>query len=198
MDPIKRARSLSWELRHDRGPEMQRRRWLVGLSLVGVACGQIVALLQTGIVKRIPDYPLPRFDATTVDKQPYGYKRLQTPDALLMIVSYGLTAVLAGMGGSNRARNQPWLPLLLFGKVAYDAGLALKLGKEEWDSSKKLCGYCQTATAVSIVSVGLAAVDAWTALQSAGERTSRTARDVRTRAPAWARGARERVSELRA
>lgn len=198
MDATKRARSLSWELRHDRGPEMQRRRWLVGLSLVGVAAGQAVALLQTGIVKRLPDLPLPQFDATEVDKQPYGYKRLQTPDALLMIVSYGLTAVLAGAGGSNRARNQPWLAAALFGKVVYDAGLAVKLGIEEWNSTKKLCGYCQTATAVSLVSVGLAAVDAWTAFRALGERGVSARSNLGSRVPAWARGSAERVPELRA
>jgi len=168
------ARRLSEEMRHDRSPEMRRRRWIVGLSLLGVAMGQAVSLYQTGIVRKLPDLKVGPFDANRVDKAPYAYSRAETPDALLMIVSYGITGVLAGMAGSDRARRRPWIPLALFAKTAYDSFIAAKLGTEEWRDERKLCLYCQVATLASFASLCLAAVDAF----AAGRRVSEQGRDA--------------------
>ncbi|HEY8565881.1 MAG TPA: vitamin K epoxide reductase family protein [Beijerinckiaceae bacterium] len=151
---------LSYELRKARTDDMQRRRWIVGLSLVGTAAGAVVGLYQMGMLKRLPDLPVKPFDATKVDKQPYAYKRLQTPDALLMLASYAATAVLAGAGGKDRARDNPTLPILLAAKTLYDFATAVKLGTEEWQETRALCGYCQAATVASLVSAGLAMPEA--------------------------------------
>ncbi len=117
---LTRPAELSRQLRLDSGPDMQRRRWLVGLSFVGVGAGMIVSLFQTGMIRRLPDFPFWPFDATKVDAQPYAYSRLQTPDALLMVTSYALTALLAGAGGRNRAKTLPLLPLALAAKTGFD------------------------------------------------------------------------------
>jgi hypothetical protein len=85
---------------------------------------------------------------------------MQTPDGLLMIASYAFTAILAGAGGRDRAREMPYVPLALAAKTIYDAGLALKLGKEEWDENRALCGYCQAATLASLASVAVALPEA--------------------------------------
>ena len=151
---------LSYELRKANTEDMQRRRWMIGLSYVGIGAGMIVGLYQTGILRRLPDLPFPPFDATKVDKAPYAYKRLQTPDALLMIASYGVTAILAGAGGKNRAKENPALPVAMAAKALYDLGVALKLGQEEWRENRALCGYCQAATVASLVSVGVAMPEA--------------------------------------
>ena len=61
---------LSRELREGQSPDLTRRRWVVGLSLLSAAMGQVVALYQMGIVKRLPSAPGPLgdlFDATKVD-----------------------------------------------------------------------------------------------------------------------------------
>lgn len=165
MDP----QQLSRELRTTQTPDLTRRRWIVGLSLFGTAMGQIVSLYQTGIITHLPDPPLPRIDSDRVDASDYAYKRFQTPDALMMVVSYGVTALLAGAGGKDRAKNMPWLPLAMGAKVLGDAAFAVELGREEWNENKALCAYCQLATICSFVSVALALPEmraAWRALRS--------------------------------
>jgi len=130
-------RRLSRELRETTSPELRRRRWMVGLSLVGAAIGQIVTLYQVGILKR-----------------------LQTPDAALMVVTYGITAALAAAGGRDRAEEQPILPVAMAAKMAMDVGTNLKLAQEEWAENKALCAYCQTATLISLASLALSLPEA--------------------------------------
>ena len=50
-------RVLSRELRLQTGPDLRRRRWVFGLSLIGTAAAQIVSLLQMGLTQRLPDPP---------------------------------------------------------------------------------------------------------------------------------------------
>lgn len=152
MDPTQ----LSRELREARTPDLHRRRWIVGLSLLGVAMGQIVTLYQTGVIRRLPDPPLPVFDSSRVDASDYAYKRMNTPDAVMMIVSYGATAWLAAAGGKDRASETPLLPLAMGLKVLGDVAVAAELGREEWQENKALCTYCQVATIASLISVPLA------------------------------------------
>lgn len=152
MDPTQ----LSRELREAQNPDLTRRRWLVGLSLLGVAMGQIVSLYQMGILKNLPDPPVGPFDSARVDASEYAYKRLQTPDALIMVVTYGLTAWLAGAGGKDRATATPLLPVVMGLKIVTDAATSLELGREEWNDNKALCVYCQVATVASLASLVIA------------------------------------------
>ncbi len=156
---------LSYQLRKSRTGDMRRRRWIVGLSFVGTTAGMIVGLYQMGMLRRLPDLPSRYFNATKVDKSNYAYKRLQTPDALLMIASYAVTAILAGAGGRDRARENPALRIAMAAKALYDLGTALKLGQEEWQENHALCGYCQAATLASLVSVGIAMPEALRAVR---------------------------------
>lgn len=158
-------RRLSHELRETTSPDLRRRRWQIGLSLVGVAIGKIVTLYQTGIIRRLPDPPVDVFDSTRVNASNYAYKRLQTPDATLMIVTYGITAALAAAGGKNRAEEQPLLAVATAAKMAMDVGTNLKLAQEEWAENKALCAYCQTATLLSLASLVLALPEATRALR---------------------------------
>lgn len=147
---------LSRELRLGQSPDLQRRRWIVGLSMVGALAGQIVGLYQTGIIKTLPDPPVPIFDSARVDASNYAYKRALTPDALIMLVSYGVTAWLAGAGGEQRARTRPWLPVAMGAKIIFDVFTAVQLAGEEWAENKALCAYCQAATVASVASLLLA------------------------------------------
>lgn len=165
-------RQLSHELRNEVTPDLTRRRWIIGLSMVGALAGQIVSLYQTGIIKKLPDPPLPIFDSDRVDASDYAYKRLNSPDGPAMLVSYGITAWLASAGGKSRAEQTPLLPLALALKTLYDAGVALELGREEWAENKALCAYCQAATVASLVSVGLALPEALRAVQNLMERNN--------------------------
>ena len=156
---------LSRYFREEAGDaELTRRRWAVGLSMVGVAAGAVVSLYQVGVLRHLPDPPPGKlFDSDKVDASAYAYKRAATPDGLMMLVSYAVTALLAGAGGQNRARRAPWLAAALFGKAAFDTALAGKLAQEEWRDNKKLCAYCQTATLASAATLAVALPDAVTA-----------------------------------
>lgn len=150
-------RQLSHELRETVTPDLTRRRWIIGLSLVGSTMAKIVSLYQTGIISRLPDPPIPYFDSDRVDAADYAYSRFQTPDGLMMLANYAVTAWLAGAGGQDRARQNPLLPIAMGAKILFDSGSALKLAQEEWRDTKALCTYCQIATLASLVSLGLAA-----------------------------------------
>lgn len=149
-------KQLSHELRLAQTPDLHRRRWIIGLSLLGTVMAQAVTLYQTGVIRRLPDPPLPSVDSNKVDASEYAYKRLNTPDALMMLVSYGATAWLASVGGKDRATDTPLLPIAMGLKVLGDAAFALELGREEWQENKALCAYCQVATLASLASLPLA------------------------------------------
>jgi uncharacterized membrane protein len=150
---LMRPEDLSIELRTDPSDELRRRRWMLGLSLWGVAAGSVVGLYQMGVLKRLPDLPSRLFDATRVDASAYGYKYLQVPDALLMIAQYAATAILVGVGGKERARDLPAVPIALTAKAAIDVVTNLFLAREEWRYNEAFCGYCQSATVASMATL---------------------------------------------
>ena len=152
--------TLSRQLRTAETDDLRRRRALVALSNVGALAGVVVSLYQTGVLSHLPDLPGKIWNADKVDASDYAYKRYDTPDALIMTVSYGITAWLAGAGGKDRAERTPWLPVALAAKVLADAAFAVKLGQEEWAENKALCWYCQSATLASLASVPLALPEA--------------------------------------
>lgn len=48
-------RQLSQELRLGTSADLNRRRWIIGLSTVGAVMAQLVSLYQTGIIRHLPD-----------------------------------------------------------------------------------------------------------------------------------------------
>lgn len=91
-----------------------------------------MTLYQVGIIKPLPDVlPGAIFDAEKVDASDYAYKRMQMPDAAMMIMTYATTAALASAGGAERATRQPALPLAFAAKAWYDFATCLRLGQEE-------------------------------------------------------------------
>jgi uncharacterized membrane protein len=157
---------LSRDLRRCTDPDLRRRRWLVGLSLFGVAIGQVVTLYQTGILRRLPDPPVGPFDSERVNASDYAYKRLQLPDAVLMVATYAVTAALAAAGGRDRAERSPALPLAMAAKTGWDSYTCLKLAQEEWAENRALCAYCQVATLASLASLALSLPEARRALRA--------------------------------
>ena len=175
-------RQLSRELREGDSDDLQRRRWVAGLSFVGVGIGVVVSLYQFGIIKHLPDPPVGPFDSDRVDASDYAYKRMLTPDAFMMVATYGVTAALAGAGGETRAETHPWLPLAMAGKAAYDLATCVKLGAEEWAENKAFCAYCQVATLISAATAALTLPEAWRALkrlEQSGPPQARVAQALR-------------------
>jgi len=106
MDP----KQLSEELRKGQNPHMTRRRWIIGLSMLGGSMGQAVTLYQTGIVNHLPDPPGQKlFDADRVDASNYAYNKFNSPDGPIMVANYALTVWVAAAGGLDRSRRNPLL-----------------------------------------------------------------------------------------
>lgn len=117
---------LSRQLRHHSSPLLARRQTIFGLALDAAGAMAVIGLYQMGILKHLPEPDHPLLDADRVDGSPEAYPP-QTPDAVLGLLSYGATALLAAAGGNNRAITQSWLPLALSAKVAWDAAVTTKL-----------------------------------------------------------------------
>jgi len=167
---------LSRELRLGTGPDLRRRRWILGLSLLGTLMAQVVTLFQMGLVRRLPDPPVGPFDSSRVDASDYAYRRLQMPDGALMLLTYATTAMLAAAGGHDRARRNPALPLALAAKTGWDTMSCLRLAREEWGENRAFCVYCQTATLASATSLALALPEAARAFGALTGRRGATAR----------------------
>ncbi|PSB09036.1 vitamin K epoxide reductase [filamentous cyanobacterium CCP1] len=157
---------LSKELREGNSPDLERRRWIIGLSMVGASMAQVVSLYQTGVIKELPELPLPFFEANRVDASEYAYSRLNTPDGPLMLINYGITAWLASTGGENRARENPLVPIAMGAKILVDSIAAAELAREEWSENQAFCEYCQVATLCSFASLALSAPEVMTAIQT--------------------------------
>src|SRR5919204_5081081 len=118
------AAELSRELRTESTPDLARRRGIVALSLAASASMGVIALYQMGLLKHLPEPPFPIFNADRVDASAEAYERFSMPDAVLGLGSYAATAGLAAMGGSDRQREMPLIPVALAAKVAFDVANA--------------------------------------------------------------------------
>lgn len=110
MDPERLSRELRTT---DGNPFLDNRRRVATLSLMVAGCMGLISLYQLGVLKHLPETPLPLLDADRVDASPEAYERFQVGDAFLGFVSYGVTMLLAAAGGTGRWRAQRWLPLAL-------------------------------------------------------------------------------------
>jgi hypothetical protein len=156
---------LSYELRKGSNPDLDRRRQIIGLSMLGAAIGEAISLYQTGVIDQLPTVPGSFFDANKVDASEYAYSRFNSPDGPLMTINYGMTGWLASMGGQNRAQEQPLIPLAMGAKLLFDAVLTLELAREEWAENGAFCEYCQVATLASLASLAIAVPEVINAFQ---------------------------------
>jgi uncharacterized membrane protein len=157
--------ALSWQLREASTPFLRERRGVIALSLVASAALSLISLYQMGLLKRLPEPRLPRFDAEKVNRSEEAYRWMETPDAFLGLGSYVATMTLAAMGGPKRAEQHPWLPLALAAKVGLDAALA---GLQVTTQARKLhtyCTWCLLTSAASFASLPLVIPEALAALK---------------------------------
>jgi uncharacterized membrane protein len=144
---------LGRELRTAEDALTRHRRQIVGLSLVSAACMGVVAAYQIGLIKHVPEPPLPLLDADKVDASPQAYQKLSAGDAFLGFASYGVTMLLAAIGGPRRHDTHPYVPIALAAKAALDAGEAAKLTVDQWVRHRAFCSWCLTAAAATFAVV---------------------------------------------
>lgn len=144
------ATRLSYELRRTSGGYLKQRRAIVGLSLAAIGAMGLISLYQTGVIRHLPDPPLPKLNADKVDGSAEAYSLFDTPDSVLGLGNYAATLGLAAMGGKNRARMSPWIPIALAAKTAFDAFQGVRLLVDQTVKQKAYCAWCLLAAAASI------------------------------------------------
>jgi len=147
------------DLRRGDTAGLERRRASIALSLVGMASMGATALLQTGLVRHLPDPPLPGFDSDKVnlsdDAFPFG-----VPDGPIALAGFALNVPLAALGPSDRARKMPVVPLLAFAKSSVDAAISGWLFYKMPTKEKAWCIYCIIAFFVNLGLLALAVPEA--------------------------------------
>lgn len=137
--------SLVWRLGDT--PSLRRRRHAATTALASATIMAGLSLYQMGVVRRLPEVPLGGFDANVVDASAQAYQLLESPDATLGVVSYSVTAALAGLGG----RRPPlWLSAALAGKAAIDLGWAAKLTADQATKHRAACSWCLAASTLTL------------------------------------------------
>lgn len=158
-----KAERVSDDLRRGSGDFLEQRRWIAGLGSLASAALGVVGLYQFGVLRRVPELPLPFLNADAVDASGEAYQALKTPDATLGLVSAGVTLVLAGMGARDRARTSPWIPLALAAKTATDAAGSGYLLAEQLTKHRAVCSWCTVAAVAQVLTLPLAVPEARTA-----------------------------------
>ena len=133
---------------------LRRRRWLTALAAAGLVDAGIMALYQMGVIRRLPDPPLPHFDSGAVIGSRAAYA-LGAPDATLNVLQLAATMVLAGAGGTRASGRSPWHGLILGlttlgGAVGAAAYLYNMIARQ-----KRGCVYCLPAEAISFAMLPL-------------------------------------------
>lgn len=156
---------LRLDARGDHGASMNRRRGVVVASLAGIAAMGLTTVLQFGVVKRLPDPPSRRFRTRRVNlsDEAFGYGG---PDSPVVIVAHALNLMLATTGGADRARRDPWLPLLAAGLAGAQAGMAAKyLFHEMPYVDQAYCPYCIADAITHFATFGLVLPEALEAVE---------------------------------
>jgi uncharacterized membrane protein len=157
---------LRQALRHDRGWEMRARRATVVVSLIGIASMAVTSLLQTGIVRHLPDPPLRNFHSDKVNTSDEAYS-YGGPDSPITVGAHAANMVLAATGGADRAERHPWLPLLATMVAGAQAAIAAKyLFYQMPRVDKAWCPYCILDAFAHFASLGLILPEAGRALAS--------------------------------
>lgn len=164
------AAKLSADLREGDSKYLRNRRAVVALSAIASASMAFIALYQMGVIKHLPEPPLPKLDADKVDASAEAYAKFAVPDAVLGLGSYAATMGLASMGGSNRHNDSPLIPLALAAKVAFDVANAAKLSIDQWTKHRAFCFWCLIAATATFATAPFVIEEALAAARTTRSR----------------------------
>ena len=156
---------LRHHLQKGTSADLQRRRGIIGCSLIGMASMTAVTLLQTGIVKHLPDPPLDSFDSDKVNSSDTAYS-LGAPDGTLSLAALAVNVPLAAFGGEDRAEEIPVVPIIAAAKAAVEAVAAGWFFYQMPAKEKKWCGYCIAGALANIAILALTLPEAKRALSN--------------------------------
>ena len=155
----KKPQRLRRELQKSNKSDLNTRRAVIGLSLVGMAAMTAVTLFQTGVVKHLPDPPLPGFDSDKVNSSDTAYA-LGVPDGALSLTSLAANIPLAAYGGENRAEEMPLVPIAAAAKASVEAVVAGWYFYQMPTKEKAWCGYCIVGALTNWGIAGLTLIEA--------------------------------------
>ena len=151
------------ELTEADSEDLRRRRTIIGLSLVGLGIAAAVSMLQTGLVRHLPDPPVGNFDADNVIKSDEAFQ-FGIPDATIALTGLAANVPLAAWGSSERAKDRPLIPLIATGKAAAEAAAAGWYFYQMPTKLKTWCGYCIASAAIYVALFALTLPEAKKAL----------------------------------
>lgn len=133
---------LKQQILHDESDLMRLRRTTAIVSLFGIGMMTATTLLQMGILRGLPDPPVGGFNTRKVNTSDEAYS-YGGPDSPINILMHAVNLVLATTGGPDRARRQPWLPMLAVAVEAPQSAVAAKyLFYQMPKVDKAWCPYC--------------------------------------------------------
>src|SRR5215207_1738794 len=135
------------ELLDGNSVELRRRRAIIGLSLVGLGIAAAASLLQTGMIRHLPDPPIENFDADKVMSSDPAYQ-FGVPDAAIALTGFAANVPLAAWGGAERVRHQPFVPIAAAAKSALEAAAAGWYLYQMRTKLKTWCMYCLVSAGV--------------------------------------------------
>jgi GH15 family glucan-1,4-alpha-glucosidase len=141
-----KAVELSRLWRARRTDALWRRRRVVAAYLLASGSMGMISAYQSGVVPRLPELPVPGFDAPRVDSSAEAYQLLGMPDGVLALVSNAVTMALTVAGGEHPPR---WLRSLAAAKACVDAAYATKLTVDQATKHRAACSWCLLATAAT-------------------------------------------------
>jgi uncharacterized membrane protein len=151
---------LRQDLRHDDSPAMRRRRGIAIVSLAGIGLMGLTSLLQMGVFRRLPDPPLERFETERVNLTDEAFS-YGGPDSPVVITAHAVNMTLAAMGGADRARRRPIVPLLAGVLAGAQAAMAAKyLFHQMPYVDEAWCPYCIGDAFTHFATFGLALPEA--------------------------------------
>ena len=160
---------LRKELQEGVTSELQRRRAIIGFSLLGIASMTAVTLLQTGIVRHLPDPRVGNFDSDRVNSSDTAY-RFGLPDGSISLASLALNIPIAAFGGAERVRKHPWLSMFAAGKAVAEAVAASWYFYQMPAKEKAWCGYCISGALANLAIAALTIPEARAAISVLSQR----------------------------
>ncbi len=133
----------------------RRRRAVMALAIFAAADAIVVALRQTGVIRRLPEPPGRIWDTNRVVTAPVAYA-VGVPDAPIATLAYlALVGFAARLGGRSPRRR----PRSALGLAAGAGGVAAGAAFYLWHMlarEKRLCPYCLGTAAASFAMLPLA------------------------------------------
>lgn len=149
------SKELRRDTRNDRSPNMRRRRGAVAVSLIGIGAMAFTSMLQMGMVRKLPDPPIRRFNTKRVNLTDEAFS-YGGPDSPIVILMHAVNMVLATTGGADRARHHPWLPLLAASLSGAQSAMAAKyLFYQMPYVDEAYCPYCIVDALAHFATLGL-------------------------------------------